>query len=128
MLFHCYSHGQDISNTKISQHEAFSLIENQETTETDEDAFIGFTLEQSEFAVLQFVRLSEIHWLIDLPTYSNSTYTGSLTTEISHSIVFVILNEFFNNTPFQEALINNDYEEIQTICKTRWKLVFSKVD
>ena len=128
MFLHCYSHGQDINNTRISQHEAFSLIENQETIETDEDTFIGFTLEASEFAVLQFVRLTKDDWLIDIPKYSNSIYIESLIAEISHSFVFILLNEFFNTITFQNAFINGNYDELQTIFKNKWKLIFSKVD
>ena len=128
MFLHCYSKGQDIENVSISQPEAFSLIENQETIETDEDTFIGFTLEQSEFAVLQFIRLTESDWLIDIPRYSNSTYVGTLNAEISHSLVFLIVNEFFNTTILQNAFIKNNYEEIQSISKNRWKLIFSQVD
>ena len=109
----------------VSIDEAFYLIENQESIKDDEETYLGFT--HSKDAILQFIRLDKARWILDIPTYEGTEYMGSLTCEISHSYVFIILSEFFESTPFQQAIIKKNYESLKKISQERWKLAFSLI-
>lgn len=125
MLVHYYSQGNTAEDEPISVNEAFYLIENQETTREDEEAYLGFT--HSKDAIIQLIRLDKNRWIIDIPTYDGMEYMGSLTAELNHSFVFIIIGEFFESTPFQIALINKDYDNVKKISQKRWKIVYSLI-
>lgn len=125
MQVHFFSHGHTADDEPISINEAFYLIENQESIKDDEETYLGFT--HSKDAILQFIRLDKERWILDIPIFDGNDHLGSLTTEVSHSYVFIITGEFFESTPFQLAIIDKDYESLEKISQKRWSLVYSKI-
>ncbi len=125
MLVHFYSQGNMAEDEPVSINEAFYLVENQESIKEDEESYLGFT--HSKDAILQLIRLDKERWILDIPTYKGIDYLGSLTCEVNHSYVFIILSEFFESTPFQLAIIEKDYESLKRISQERWSLAYSLI-
>ncbi|MCY3412571.1 MAG: hypothetical protein INQ03_13110 [Candidatus Heimdallarchaeota archaeon] len=125
MYVHLYSRGEDFFKEKVNVHEACQLIELQQTKKEEEDNFIGFTHPKNEDAVIQFVRILKDEWLIDIPMIDNNRYVGSLVSEINHSLVLIVVTEFFHNTPLQQAILDKKYEDVMDIFKQRWKVPFN---
>lgn len=127
MYVHLFSRGEDFLREKINVDDACKLIELQETMDEESDNFIGFTHPRSEDAVIQFIRVKKDEWLLDIPMIDDDSYSGSLVTKVSHSLTLIIVFEFYNNTPFQKAILDKNYDGLQETCRKRWEIAFDTI-
>lgn len=119
------SHGRYVENEAINLNEAMYLLETQQTMEEEHDNFIGFTPVKHPHATIQFIRQDVSSWIIDIPTFQDKEYTGSYNSEISHSVVLIMVKEFFETSEFQKSIIDRDYAKMKEICEKRWGVSYS---
>ncbi|MHA2276794.1 MAG: hypothetical protein ACXAC2_13560, partial [Candidatus Kariarchaeaceae archaeon] len=74
MKLHVYSEGIELEDYSVNLEDSFQLLENQSSKSEVEDNFIGFTLDDDDLSVIQFVRRTKEEWLLDIPTYENKQY------------------------------------------------------
>ena len=125
MKLHIYSDGIELDNEPILLQQAFKLLEKQSDRSVVEDNFIGFTIDNDENAIIQFIRYNENKWTVDIPTYAEINYKGALTNQISHDLVFSITRDFFDeNSLLHKSIKIKNYEDVIEYIKTRYGIVF----
>lgn len=125
MKLHIYSDEFELEHEPISLQEAFELLEKQSDQTTVEDNFIGFTMDNDDQIILQFIRNSVKKWTVDIPTYENKQYSGALTYQISQDLVFSLTRDFFDsNSVFHKSLKSKNYEGVIEYSKMRYGIVF----
>ena len=123
MKLHIYSDEIELDNEPILIQQAFELLEKQSDQTKVEDNFIGFTMDDG--VILQFIRETEKKWTIDIPLYDKSQYTGALTNQISHDLVFSITRDFFDSNSLLGTLMQSKkYDEVCEYMKTRYGIIF----
>jgi hypothetical protein len=125
MKLHIYSEGVEFEDYSINLKDSFQLLENQSTQHEVEDNFIGFTLDDDNQAMIQFIRVSEEKWVVDIPTYEDKKYIRSLSSIINHHLVFSITRDFFDETAtIQQTIKEQDYDKLIECVKLRYGIVF----
>ncbi|OLS24453.1 MAG: hypothetical protein HeimC2_22590 [Candidatus Heimdallarchaeota archaeon LC_2] len=125
MKLHIYTDGMELENEPISLQQAFELLEKQSDHSMVEDNFIGFTIDNDDKAIIQFIRFNEKKWTIDIPAYEEMRYIGALTNQVSHDLVFSITRDFFDtNSLFHKSIKLKKYENITEYMKTRYGVIF----
>ncbi len=125
MKLHIYSDEFEMDNEPISLQEAFELLEKQSDQTTVEDNYIGFTMDNDDQIILQFFRNSANKWAVDIPTYENKQYTGALTYQLSHDLVFSLTRDFFDaSSLFHKSMQLKNYEGAIEYLKMRYGIVF----
>ena len=99
------------------------MLDSHSDSEVMEDNFIGFSHPLNVEAIIQFVRKTDKEWVIDIPTYEDHEYSGSLSAEILHDIVFRIVMDFFDsNSKIQVHLADGEYSKIKQIFLSAYKV------
>ncbi|MDH5404034.1 MAG: hypothetical protein OEY49_16165 [Candidatus Heimdallarchaeota archaeon] len=126
VLVHLYSNKQEIYEEPLLINDALHLMEIQEDIRSEPDNFIGFTYADDEYCCIQFVRYSKSIWQIDIPTYSETRFVGSLSSETVHNNLIGILSEFFNkNSEIGAYLRKREYSQVESIFSNKWKINFN---
>jgi len=123
MLLHVNSNDLHVEDELVSINVAFELLDSQSHLSVMEDNFIGFALPENQEVIIQFVRKSTKKWVIDIPTYLDHEYVGSLSAEIPHDIVFRIVMDFFDeNSKIKVHMSNGEYSKIKQIFLNAYKV------
>ncbi|MHA2030394.1 MAG: hypothetical protein ACW99A_09375 [Candidatus Kariarchaeaceae archaeon] len=125
MKLHVYSEGIELEDYSVNLEDSFQLLENQSSKSEVEDNFIGFTLDDDDLSVIQFVRRTKEEWLLDIPTYENKQYVGSLSSLIGHHQVFSMTREFFNtDSTINKSIRDRDYDSVIEYSKKRFGISY----
>lgn len=124
MKLHVFSNEIEFENLHISLNEAFELLEKQSSQESLEDNFIGFTFDDDEQAVIQFIRINDQEWILDIPTYVNSAFQGAINSPLLQRQVFSITQDFFHNgSTLHNAFSEKDFTKVISYLKSQYGLI-----
>lgn len=124
MKVHVYSNEIELEDYPITLGEAFELLEKQSTIDQVDDNFIGFTFDDNKNAVIQFIRVTDKEWKIDIPTYKINEYQGALTSKLLNQSVFTITRDFFNDdSVFHKSISDNEYARVISHFKSMYGLI-----
>lgn len=127
ILMHAYSRGQDFVAEKVTLDDAFEFLHAQSTEAEYDENFIGFTSEDDDKAMVQFIRHTDQDWTVDIPTFTgpNREYTGALNCKITKDLVHALTRDFFDYTnTFYNDIVKRDYDNVIEYCKVRYGIVF----
>lgn len=125
IIMHAFSRGQDFVNEKVTIAEAFEFLNVQSTEIEYDDNFIGFSPETDNTVILQFIRHNQESWTVDIPTYVENDYKGSLNTAMHKDLVFSLVRDFFDeNNQLYANMLNHRYDEVNEYCKVRYGIIF----
>lgn len=124
MKLHVLSTEIEFENLRISLNEAFELLDKQSSQESLEDNFIGFTFDHDEQAVIQFVRINDQEWILDIPRYINNAFQDAMSTPLLHQQVFSVTQDFFHNdSNLHLAFFEKDFSKVISYLKSQYGLI-----
>ncbi|MCE7734627.1 MAG: hypothetical protein GPJ54_07115 [Candidatus Heimdallarchaeota archaeon] len=124
MKLHVFSAEIEFDNLRISLSEAFELLEKQSSQETVVDNFIGFTFDNNEQAVIQFVRINDQDWILDIPSFVNNVFQNAMSTSLAQQQVFSITRDFFQeNSILHNAFSEQDFTKVINYLKKQYGLI-----
>ncbi len=105
------------------------FVDNQPDVSVDPNNYIGLSIKQGSLGALQFIRIDQTNWIMDIPYFENEHFSYAKVAQLSHRLVMDMIRQFYEdkNSIFT-SIRDYDYESLEEYLMNQYSIELTLVD